>query len=126
MSAFRNWNETKKVFNTRPENISITNLNKESYGRLSIEVDETQFESCLLTEKDINKHSLFIFLSAVGLPNEYPIFYRKTWSSYINGICFYVDDPTRKELNFHPAYYYSNKSNYSPQKIYKKLTLPTV
>ena len=107
-----NWAETKKIFQSNPTNIHLENLVCGYSGRLSINVDDSTFETCLLphTEK-----KLFVILTAINSRVSYPRFIRQRWSMFLDGYCLYIDDPTRMEhsLKFHPCFYFGNtEKNY--------------
>ena len=84
--------------------ISLDELDATCAGRLRIAVGTTWFESCLIPS---NTKKLYVFLSAVGRKDTpYPIFHRMSWADKLDGVCLYLDDPTRNERDFGGGKFY--------------------
>lgn len=103
-----NKEQTKALLSSSPKKVDCCKLSSEHEGRLLIHVNEYTFETTLLKS---NTPKLYVFLSAVGTSNApYPIFHRVTWAKKFDGVCLYVDDPTRSLKNFFsPTFYFGSK-----------------
>lgn len=102
--------ELKKLLSTEPVQLELTKLSTFHKGRISVKVKQFTFELALL--KSLTKR-LYVFLSAVGTSNApYPLFHRVTWAKNFDGICLYIDDPTRLLTNkFAPTFYFGTRDN---------------
>ena len=106
------WDYVKNnILTQKPQCVDINNLQGEK-GRLQIVVENTRFESVLTPSKT---KKLYVFLTAVGnnYKNDYPQFHRISWCDKLDGMCLFLDDPTRikmkEEKSKSPAYYFGTK-----------------
>ena len=73
-------------------------FNKENNNKLEL-------ESFIF--KNNSSQKLYVFFTAIGiLTKRYPIFHRVSYAPYLDGISIFFDDPTRKEINFSPSFYF--------------------
>ena len=104
--------ELKERLAQQGTSITIDALTKEHEGRLCFDLGITKFEAFLIKSPNKSKR-LYIFLTAAAGPNPYPMFQRVTWEEYLDGMCLYIDDPTRHEKQYGPAFFYGdNEHNY--------------
>jgi len=104
------WEYVKNnILTQTPKEITCNDITSKTSGRLSITIGETKFESVLIPS---GTKKLYVFLSAVGKKAVYPIFNRISWCDKFDGVCLFLDDPTRYEFNFAPAYYFGSASNH--------------
>lgn len=110
-------NELKQRLASEAKKITLDDLASCSEDRVSIDVDGTVFENYIFYGK---KERLYIFLSAIGDSNvEYPKFTRATWPLWLAFNSVLIDDPTRKELSFAPAFFIGSKNKENISKIIK-------
>ena len=119
------WDYVKNNYLTQePKTVSIQNITENMCGRLQIDVGHTKFESILIPS---NTKKLYVVLAVIGEANvRYPTFGRISWCEYFNGYFFSVDDPTRFEKGFAPAFYFgTGEENYTDYllEIIKKIAL---
>lgn len=99
----------KKYLSVQPKEIDIEDLDKNCFGRLRIGVGITHFETCMIPSMS---KKLYVFLTAAGNGNNYPTFHRISWAIRFDGICLYIDDPTRNEHSFNGgAFYFGDKEH---------------
>lgn len=107
-----------EILNKVPLPVAIDNVSKDTNGLISINIGYTKFEGILLPHK--NK-KLYVFLSASGNKQPYPLFHRISWCDYFNdGVCLYLDDPTRFENRMDSiAFYFGRKDTNYLEYIYQ-------
>lgn len=102
----------KNVLTQDPEYIDINDIDQKTEGRLQIAIGNTKFESILIPSKT---KKLYVFLSSNGSKDKYPIFHRISWCDKFDGMCIYLDDPTRvdKKMETVAFYFGSKEVNYA-------------
>ena len=100
------WPYIRDTVLTRPaRDITLDELDATCAGRLRIAVGTTWFESCLIPS---NTKKLYVFLSSAAgkVKDPYPVFHRISWADKFDGVCLYLDDPTRNERDFGGGTFY--------------------
>lgn len=108
----RTMNEIKtllEISQTIP--INIEDFNKELENRFSVWLYPKENPGIKIKLESLwfpsNIKKLYVFFSAWGNPKDpYPKFNRGSWARYFPGNMLYIDDPTRGEIGFSPAFYY--------------------
>ena len=90
--------------------LDLNGLDAKFSGNLNINVNGKNYKTILipsLTKK------LYIFLSAAAASPAnsvpYPLFFRMTWSNFIDGICLYLDDINRQSTFNGPTFFVGNR-----------------
>ena len=103
------WSDIKRYLTSKTINIEYNKITYEHKYRLAIKHTETTFETFFLP-KPYKK--LYVFLSATGhWDAEYPYFERVRWAKDMNGMCLFIDDPTRIEKKINLSYFFGNNRN---------------
>ena len=107
------WDYVKNnILTQQPQSIGIDDITNKTSGRLQISVGNTKFESVLILSKT---NKMYVFLTAGGSKDPYPLFHRISWCNKFDGMCLYLDDPTRIEHKMDSvAFYFGSKDiNYA-------------
>ena len=114
-----NWIEDKydwifvknNLLENTPTKVTLNELDKTHFGRLTLPVGKTEFEALLLPSNIKKLHVTLAGAGARKLP--YPLFNRVSWCAKFNGVYLCLDDPTRFEFDFSPSFYFgSPEQNY--------------
>ena len=92
--------------------IDFSDLSKSNDGKLKI-MHANEFKSVCIDSLILKTgtEKIFVFLSAIGITRKEVLFHRVWWSNVFNGICIFIDDPRRHELEWSPTYYFGSKDD---------------
>lgn len=110
------WDTIKEIFKSESIKIDLEEVDLLMKGRISINVENVTFETCLIPPPAKNiatqkYENLYVLLTALDSTLPYPQFTHQKWSTMLDGYCLYIDDPTRLEhgLRFHPCFFFGTK-----------------
>ncbi|MBQ7606860.1 MAG: hypothetical protein IJU76_02635 [Desulfovibrionaceae bacterium] len=109
LNSENEWTNTKHIFDEKPVYIHLSDLNTTHSGRLKIVVNDVGFDSCFLKK---NTEKLIVFISGPGRKDyDNPAFWRKSYSSYFEDSCLYIDDPCNIEKRYAPTFFWGDSLN---------------